>query len=198
MPTFPTEIESDLADVFAEALGALALLLVFLSPLIALARWREDPEVTEKVSLQLSRLRGATRRSIERDGVTLPRSTQTGPPLGLADAMRTLNRLALNLTQAVASAGEVESDLVDKSTTAAAGLARLTVTFTRSRLTRSLQEAAGVRTFRWITRQDDRVRPSHTRLPGKIFTWAEGAPVEGYPGEPWGCRCSAAPITTER
>ena len=194
MPTFPFQVERDLADVFAQALGVLALLLVFLPPAIAFFRWRNDPQVMANVFFQLRRLRVVTRRSIERDGVRLPPSTLFGTTLGLPDAMRTLNRLALNLTEEVTAAGEVDPDLIANSTTAAAGLARLTVTFTRSRLTRSLQESAGVRTFRWITRQDDRVRPSHRRLHGRIFTWAEGAPVEGYPGQPWGCRCSAAPI----
>lgn len=198
MPTFPIQIERDLGAVFAQALGVLALLLLILPPAIAFFRWRSDPQTMSNVFFQLRRLQMATRRSIERDGVRLPDSTLLNPTLGLPAAMQTLNRLALQLTQEVTAAGEVESELVDKSTTAAAGLARLSVTFTRSRLTRSLQEAAGVRTFRWLTRQDDRVRPSHKRLHGKIFTWAEGAPVEGYPGEPWGCRCSAAPITTER
>jgi len=62
------------------------------------------------------------------------------------------------------------------------------------RLNQTRQEAAGITSFIWRTQQDDRVRPSHEEIEGQQFKWAEGAPGIGLPGEPYNCRCSAAPV----
>jgi len=50
--------------------------------------------------------------------------------------------------------------------------------------------------FRWVTKNDDRVRRGHRELHNKVFRWVDGAPVEftGYghfPKEPNFCRCHA-------
>lgn len=57
---------------------------------------------------------------------------------------------------------------------------------------------AGVKKFRWSTSGDERVRSSHQALNNKIFTYKEGASVDGesnvLPGQPINCRCVAIPI----
>jgi len=45
----------------------------------------------------------------------------------------------------------------------------------------------------WVTRGDDRVRPSHAENNGKIFSW-DDPPTTGHPGEDFGCRCVARPL----
>lgn len=53
--------------------------------------------------------------------------------------------------------------------------------------------AAGVEYFTW--RAVDRfARPLHRALNGQKFPVGVGAPGEGLPGEPWGCRCFAEPV----
>lgn len=48
--------------------------------------------------------------------------------------------------------------------------------------------------WRWRTRGDDRVRPSHRRLEGRVFKIGEGDPQEGQAGDAWGCRCWMEPL----
>jgi len=55
------------------------------------------------------------------------------------------------------------------------------------------QQALGVTRYEWVTAGDERVRPSHAALNGKVFDWND-PPPEGHPGEPVACRCVAAPI----
>ena len=62
------------------------------------------------------------------------------------------------------------------------------------RLNQTRQEAAGITSFKWRTQGDDRVREEHEAIAGQTFLWAEGAPVEGLPGEPVNCRCHAEPV----
>jgi len=56
----------------------------------------------------------------------------------------------------------------------------------------------GVKKFRWSTSGDERVRSSHQALNNKIFTYKDGASVDGdsnvLPGQPINCRCVAIPI----
>jgi SPP1 gp7 family putative phage head morphogenesis protein len=61
-------------------------------------------------------------------------------------------------------------------------------------LNRARQEAAGIDRFVWHTQLDDRVRPDHEELEGGIYTWQEGAPGVGIPGEPINCRCWGEPV----
>lgn len=55
------------------------------------------------------------------------------------------------------------------------------------------QVSVGVKRYRWVTSNDERVRPSHRALNGKIFSW-DSPPPEGHPGWPIQCRCGAVPI----
>jgi len=71
---------------------------------------------------------------------------------------------------------------------------------------RERMESAGLSMYEWSTAQDERVRPSHALMEGKICKWddptvystdgktwkprPEGAPLV-HPGEEEGCRCTA-------
>lgn len=59
------------------------------------------------------------------------------------------------------------------------------------------QQAAGITHFTWYSSKDQRVRPSHRALQGKVFAWAEPPVVDGetaVPGQPIQCRCNAIPF----
>jgi SPP1 gp7 family putative phage head morphogenesis protein len=63
-----------------------------------------------------------------------------------------------------------------------------------TQITRARQEDLGIERFRWTTAGDDRVREEHEAIDGEVFTWADGHPTEGRPGEPVNCRCVALPV----
>ena len=52
------------------------------------------------------------------------------------------------------------------------------------------QESAGIEQYVWISKDDDRVRPEHALLHGKVRNWSD----EPRPGEPVRCRCVAVPV----
>ncbi len=64
-----------------------------------------------------------------------------------------------------------------------------------SQIARVRMERSGVTQFEWSTSGDERVRPEHAELDGKIFTWHD-APFGG-PGQSYQCRCIAVPILPE-
>ena len=60
--------------------------------------------------------------------------------------------------------------------------------------------SSGVRQYQWSTSVDERVRPDHAKLQGRVFSWSD-PPVtdsatgqKNHPGEDFGCRCVAIPI----
>lgn len=55
-----------------------------------------------------------------------------------------------------------------------------------------LKQAEVTDQYVWRTRRDERVRPSHRRNDGRIFSWAS-PPDTGHPGEDYNCRCEAIP-----
>lgn len=73
-------------------------------------------------------------------------------------------------------------------------VARDLVAQARARYSLAAARWARVSLFVWRTRKDSRVRPEHAALDGKVFRFAQGAPGQGLPGEPYGCRCSAEPL----
>lgn len=65
-----------------------------------------------------------------------------------------------------------------------------------SDLNRIRQTQAGVTTYEWMTAHDERVRPLHRKLDGKVYKWGEATGAEGGlpPGQPIRCRCVARGI----
>lgn len=61
-------------------------------------------------------------------------------------------------------------------------------------LTRVRQQDLGIESYTWSTVGDERVRPVHAAADGQVYTWAEGHPTEGHPGEPVRCRCQALAV----
>lgn len=71
---------------------------------------------------------------------------------------------------------------------------------TLSELREHQYKAMGVQAYKWRTMRDDRVRPGHRELEGKVFTW-DSPPVtnpatgeRNHPGEDVNCRCVPIPI----
>lgn len=59
------------------------------------------------------------------------------------------------------------------------------------------QESLGVKEFKWVTAHDERVRPSHAKINGNIYSWDNLPTVDGVktsPGQPINCRCIAIPV----
>lgn len=59
------------------------------------------------------------------------------------------------------------------------------------------QENLDIKEFKWVTSSDERVRESHAKLNGKIFSWDDLPTVDGVktsPGQPINCRCIAVPV----
>lgn len=60
-------------------------------------------------------------------------------------------------------------------------------------LTKVRQTSLGIPKYMWDTSGDERVRPEHAALHGKIFSW-DSPPSVGHPGQDIQCRCIAVPI----
>lgn len=57
--------------------------------------------------------------------------------------------------------------------------------------------ANGIETYRWITRDDPLVRPTHAARDNQVFAWElppDEEPYDGPPGVPPNCRCRPEPI----
>ena len=78
-------------------------------------------------------------------------------------------------------------------------LARQETSLLMSQFREERYKSCGVTKYRWITAGDERVRPYHRRLNGKIFTWDNPPVVDemghrAHPGQWYRCRCLAAPV----
>lgn len=60
-------------------------------------------------------------------------------------------------------------------------------------LSRLRNQQLGIDGYVWQTRMDDRVRHTHEVREGKKFLWSK-PPVDGHPGYPVNCRCTAGAI----
>jgi len=79
-------------------------------------------------------------------------------------------------------------------------IARDQVAKMNSSFNQERQQQVGIEKYEWSTSQDERVRPSHQEVDGKVFRWDEPGPVAGsVDGEPCHagqdilCRCAALP-----
>lgn len=78
----------------------------------------------------------------------------------------------------------------------AKGIARDQTTKFNGSIQSVRQQEAGITEFEWCTSKDGDVRPSHKKLQGQVFSWANLPVVDGqqaYPGSPPNCRCQAKP-----
>jgi SPP1 gp7 family putative phage head morphogenesis protein len=58
-------------------------------------------------------------------------------------------------------------------------------------LTKYNQISAGIKSYIWQSSRDERVRDSHRKLDGEIFSWDEPGP---HPRSEVNCRCDAVPL----
>lgn len=56
----------------------------------------------------------------------------------------------------------------------------------------SIKQAAATERYVWRTRRDEKVRSSHRRNDGRIFSYGDALDT-GHPGEGFNCRCEAVP-----
>lgn len=59
------------------------------------------------------------------------------------------------------------------------------------------QNELGLKRYRWRTVGDERVRESHEKNDGKIFSWDDPPAETGHPGEDFQCRCWAEPVVED-
>ncbi len=77
-------------------------------------------------------------------------------------------------------------------------IARDSIATLNTKITRHRAEAAGVERYIWTTVGDDRVRPEHADLDGKVFDIDDGDPEEGQPGDAPNCRCTMYILPPEK
>lgn len=121
---------------------------------------------------------------------------------GLSDD--TVKRVQTTVTNAVIngrSAADLRKELTKQfhfSDSRARLIARDQVAKTNSDLNRLRHQQAGVTEYTWRTSADERVRPRHRELEGKVYKYGEptGAEEGLPPGQPIQCRCIAQAIVT--
>lgn len=121
---------------------------------------------------------------------------------GLSDD--TVKRVQTTVTNAVIngrSAADLRKELTKQfhfSDSRARLIARDQIAKTNSDLNRLRHQQAGVTSYRWATSADERVRPRHRELDGKVYKYGEptGAEEGLPPGQPIACRCVAIGIVT--
>lgn len=68
-------------------------------------------------------------------------------------------------------------------------------------ITKSRQESAGIREYKWVTSSDERVRPMHLALHNSIQKWNQPPEVAPgryeHPGGDYQCRCTSSPVVPE-
>jgi SPP1 gp7 family putative phage head morphogenesis protein len=66
-----------------------------------------------------------------------------------------------------------------------------------AQVARMRHQEVGVMAFRWVTRGDSRVRPSHAVKHGRIFPYEGSRAPSFFPGDEVGCRCEEVPVFDE-
>lgn len=62
-----------------------------------------------------------------------------------------------------------------------------------AQITQSRQTDLGIKKYIWRTSQDERVRDSHRKKEGNVYSWSNPPNDTGHPGEDYNCRCTAEP-----
>ena len=117
------------------------------------------------------------------------------------DHLKDIERIVVDGVESGKSLRTISKEIRDKtkvSRTRAKTIARDQVGRLTANVTAKRATDLGVKRFRWVTSLDDRVRASHRAFHNKIFSYEEGADIDGQegvlPGEPINCRCSLSPI----
>lgn len=61
-------------------------------------------------------------------------------------------------------------------------------------LTQQRMRDLGIGEYEWLTRGDEKVRPTHAANNGKIYSWNNPSDETGHPGSQVRCRCTAIPV----
>lgn len=76
-------------------------------------------------------------------------------------------------------------------------LARDQITKLSTQVARMRYQEVGITVFRWSTRRDPLVRPSHAVKEGKLFPYEGSRAPSFFPGDEYGCRCEEVPVFDE-
>lgn len=101
-----------------------------------------------------------------------------------------------NLSLSVDSLAEILMQRARVSESRANLIATDQVLKLNGQITQARQQGAGIEKYIWTTSLDERVRPTHRVLEGKVFSWV-APPAVGHPGEDYRCRCTAFPLLEE-
>ncbi len=162
-----------------------------------LGRWN-SAEIGRVLGLSLATEPPAVRRQLERwrrENVRLISSIAADLH---ADVRRTVREAAERGTRVETLAADL-TERYGVSESRAELIARDQTLKGNADLTRVRHEAAGIERYAWSTSRDERVRPMHQELEGRIFS-LDAAPVtnergdRNHPGGDFQCRCVAIPI----
>lgn len=114
----------------------------------------------------------------------------------------TVDRIQTLTTNAVLqgrTAKQLQIDLVNQfgiADSRAKLIARDQISKVTSELNEIRHKQAGIDEYEWITSRDERVRPRHRALDGRVYKYGEATGAEGglSPGRPIRCRCIARAI----
>lgn len=116
-----------------------------------------------------------------------------------ADTVKEIERIVLQNQINGGTSRNVEKELIDRFGVSKSR-AKLIAQDQTAKITAELngirQRQAGIGKYEWQTSEDERVRPLHKSLNGKIYHWGESTGAEGGqpPGMPIRCRCVALGI----
>jgi SPP1 gp7 family putative phage head morphogenesis protein len=76
-------------------------------------------------------------------------------------------------------------------------IARDQVAKLNGQLTMLRQTELGIERYIWRTAMDERVRPAHQMLSGRVYSWDKPPAGHGHPGQEYRCRCVAEPYLAD-
>lgn len=121
---------------------------------------------------------------------------------GLADdTVKRVSQVVMNAVLNGQSAKNLRSDITRQfgiSDRRATLIARNEIASFNADMNRLRHLQAGVTTYRWATSADERVRPLHRALDGKVYEYGKPTDAENGlpPGKPINCRCVAIGLVT--
>jgi len=172
-----------------------------------------DADILKQIGRETMAInQGPSRKIIDR-AINETTSSLTGNTTSFVDKVkaRITSGVSANETNKSLSKGVQEmltsnGDTVEGAKNKAKFIARNAVSRSLGALNEEKQTALGIELYTWETADDERVRPTHQDLDGKIFSWDgvtilngekyypasdpdfnDGAPTT--PGQPWNCRC---------